>query len=134
MSDARWPTLWVRAALDLAVLASLTDGRLHGYAIGQTLAAHGFGLLKGGSLYPVLNRLEEAGDVEAEWVEGKGGPGRREYELSACGRERLERELASWSGLGETLAAMSTGGASAGKAGTESMSTHPMDATEIRHG
>ena len=76
MTDAaQWPAPWVRAALDLAVLASLTDGPLHGYAIGQSLAADGFGLLKGGSLYPVLGRLEEAGDVEASWVEGRAGPG-----------------------------------------------------------
>jgi PadR family transcriptional regulator PadR len=110
MSDAAaWPTPWVRAALDLAVLASLTEGRLHGYAIAQALAEHGFGLLKGGSLYPVLNRLEEAGDVDAAWTEGQGGPGRREYELTAAGRDRLDRELASWRGLTDTLTTMSRG-------------------------
>lgn len=109
MTDAQWPTPWVRAALDLAVLASLTEGALHGYAIAQALAAHGFGLLKGGSLYPVLGRLEEAGDVEASWVEGQGGPGRREYALTAGGRDRLDRELASWRELGETLTTMTTG-------------------------
>ncbi|WGX98198.1 PadR family transcriptional regulator [Nocardioides sp. L-11A] len=110
MTDAAsWPAPWVRAALDLAVLASLTDGALHGYAIGQNLAAHGFGLLRGGSLYPVLSRLEEAGDVKAGWVEGQGGPGRREYELTGRGRDRLRRELASWRDLGETLATMGEG-------------------------
>ena len=109
MTDAQWPLPWVRAALDLAVLASLTEAPLHGYAIAQSLDAHGFGLLKGGSLYPVLNRLEEAGDVEAAWVEGQGGPGRREYELTRSGRDRLAREMASWRELGETLTTMSTG-------------------------
>src|SRR5690349_215493 len=100
---------WVRAALDLAVLASLTEAPLHGYGIAQSLEAAGFGLLKGGSLYPVLGRLEEAGDVEAAWVEGQGGPGRREYALTRTGRVRLARELASWHELGETLTTMSTG-------------------------
>ncbi len=110
MTDAaQWPAPWVRAALDLAVLASLTGGPLHGYAIAQALAAEGFGLLKGGSLYPVLGRLEEAGDVEASWVEGQGGPGRREYDLTAAGRDRLGRDLASWRDLGETLTTMGTG-------------------------
>ena len=110
MTDpARWPTPWVRAALDVAVLASLVEGRFHGYAIAQSLAEHGFGLLKGGSLYPVLNRLEEAGDVEAAWTEGQGGPGRREYELTAAGRDRLERDLDAWRELGETLTTMTRG-------------------------
>ena len=108
MTDAaRWPAPWVRAALDLAALASLTDGRLHGYAIGQSLASRGFGLLKGGSLYPSLSRLEEGGDVEAAWVEGHSGPGRKEYGLTGRGRERLDRELASWQELAETLSTMS---------------------------
>lgn len=109
MTEALWPAPWIRAALDVAVLASLTEGRLHGYAIAQSLAAHGLGLLKGGSLYPVLGRLEEAGDVEAAWVEGQGGPGRREYELTPAGRDRLARDLASWRELAETLTDMSTG-------------------------
>jgi len=90
-------------------MASPTTGRLHGYAIAQALAAHGFGLLKGGSLYPVLGRLEEAGDVTAQWAEGSGGPGRREYELTDAGRARLERELVSWRELDETLTTMSRG-------------------------
>lgn len=104
--DTRWPTPWVRAALDLAVLASLADAPLHGYAIAQALAARGFGLLKGGSLYPVLNRLEESGALSATWVEGHGGPGRREYALTDPGRQRLEHDLGSWHELGETMAAM----------------------------
>lgn len=100
---ARWPTPWIRAGLDLAVLGSLVTQPLHGYAIAQELAARGFGVLKGGSLYPVLNRLEEARDVEAVWVEGTGGPGKREYRLTAAGRARLHQELAQWRQLAETL-------------------------------
>lgn len=107
MTDTpRWPTAWIRAGLDLAVLASLTSGPLHGYAIAQELAAQGFGVLKGGSLYPVLNRLEEARSVEAVWVEGSGGPGKREYHLTAAGRERLYAELAQWRDLASTLTDM----------------------------
>jgi PadR family transcriptional regulator PadR len=100
----------VRAALDLAVLATLADGPLHGYAIAQDLAAHEFGLLKGGSLYPVLSRLEDSGSVEATWVEGHGGPGRREYALTDAGRQRLEDELAAWQSLGDTITAMTLRG------------------------
>lgn len=99
----------MRAALDPAVLASLAGGPRHGYAIAQELAAHGFGLLKGGSLYPVLSRLEETGALEARWVEGHGGPGRREYALTAPGRRRLADDLASWQRLGDTLTALGRG-------------------------
>ena len=71
-----WPSAWVRAALEPAILGALTAGPLHGYGIAQTLAARGFGTLRGGSLYPVLARLEEAGHVTTRWVEGQAGPGR----------------------------------------------------------
>lgn len=97
---------WIRAGLDLAVLGSLVSGPLHGYAIAQELAAQGFGVLKGGSLYPVLNRLEEARSVQAVWVEGTGGPGKRDYRLTAVGRARLHEELAQWRQLADTLSDM----------------------------
>lgn len=88
------------------MLATLDGGPLHGYALAQVLAERGFGLLKGGSLYPVLNRLEEAGDVAATWVEGHGGPGRKAYDLTAQGRARLGHDLAAWRELGETMTTM----------------------------
>lgn len=104
MNDAPlWPAPWVRAALDLAILGSLTEGPLHGYALAQTLAERGFGRLKGGSLYPALSRLEEAGLVSTRWVEGENGPGRKDYTLTAEGRGRLDEGIAAWRHLTDTL-------------------------------
>ncbi|MFK5581808.1 PadR family transcriptional regulator [Serinicoccus sp. LYQ131] len=100
---ARWPTPWVRAALDLAVLGSLAQGPRHGYALAQELQARGFGRLRGGSLYPVLARLQEAGHVQATWVEVESGPGRKDYRLTPGGRGHLAEGLAAWADLGETL-------------------------------
>lgn len=94
-SDAqhpRWPATWVRALLPLAILVSLEDRALHGYAIAQNVGVLGFGVPKGGSLYPALGRLEEAGAIEAQWVPGPSGPARREYTLTASGRARLAKE------------------------------------------
>ncbi len=98
---------WIRASLDIAVLGSLTAGPRHGYGIAQVLSERGFGLLKGGSLYPVLNRLQDASCVEATWVEGRGGPGRREYALTPAGRRRLAHDLRAWRELSEALSDLS---------------------------
>lgn len=95
----RWPTPWVRAALGTAVLASLEDGPLHGYAIALRLEERGFGRPRGGSLYPLLNTLESTGAVTAAWSEGDSGPGRRSYALTDEGRRRLARERTDWSAL-----------------------------------
>ncbi|KUG51856.1 hypothetical protein AVL62_07900 [Serinicoccus chungangensis] len=100
---ARWPAAWVRAALDLAVLGSLADGPRHGYAIAQVLQARGFGRLRGGSLYPVLARLEDAGHVAAAWVDAGSGPARKDYRLTSAGRTRLDEGRTSWAQLGDAL-------------------------------
>ena len=105
-----WPSAWVRAALELAILGALTAGPLHGYGIAQTLAARGFGTLRGGSLYPVLARLEEAGHVSTRWVEGQGGPGRKDYALTDAGRAEYADAVASFQALGAALAALGAEG------------------------
>ena len=63
----------------------------------------GFGRLKGGSLYPALSKLEDAGAVTAGWIEGAGGPARREYSITPKGGARLARERASLSSLALAL-------------------------------
>lgn len=101
-----WPSSWVRAALEPAILGALLQGPLHGYGIAQALAERGFGTLRGGSLYPVLARLEEAGHVETRWVEGHGGPGRKDYELTDSGRAEYAEAVASFQALAAALAGL----------------------------
>ncbi|MFF0472978.1 PadR family transcriptional regulator [Streptomyces sp. NPDC004284] len=87
---------WLKGVLDLLVLSRLTSGESYGYEIAKALAEAGLGEIKGGTLYPVLNRLEEAGLVEAEFRAAERGPGRRYYRLTALGRERLAAESGAW--------------------------------------
>ena len=101
--DARWPAPWVRAALELAILGALRQGLLHGYALAQALAGLGLGRLRGGSLYAVLSRPEQAGHVRTSWVEGDGGPGRKDYTLTPGGRRHLARQLDPWHELTRTI-------------------------------
>lgn len=87
---------WLKGVLDLLVLASLTEGESYGYEIAKTLAATGLGQIKGGTLYPVLNRLEEAGLVAAEFRVADRGPGRRYYHLTDDGRATLAEQGELW--------------------------------------
>ena len=91
-----WPTEWLRGALGVCVLHVIADGPTYGYAIASALADAGLGTVKGGTLYPLLGRLEEAGLVTVEWRAGDGGPGRKFYALTAAGREEHERQAAAW--------------------------------------
>ncbi|MET9654393.1 MULTISPECIES: helix-turn-helix transcriptional regulator [unclassified Streptomyces] len=87
---------WLKGVLDLLVLSRLTDGESYGYEIAKALAEAGLGEIKGGTLYPVLNRLEEAGLVEAEFRAAERGPGRRYYRLTERGRTSLAAESGAW--------------------------------------
>nr|WP_203596249.1 PadR family transcriptional regulator [Actinomadura bangladeshensis] len=102
---------WLKGVLDLLVLAGLTGGESYGYEIAKTLAGAGLGQIKGGTLYPVLNRLEEAGLVAAEFRAAERGPGRRYYRLTDAGRRTLAEQGGLWLEFDESVRKMLTQGA-----------------------
>lgn len=85
--------------LPLLLLAELSDGQAHGYALSKSLQERGFGPIKGATLYPALAKLEAAGLVETRWQDGQGGPGRKVYELAAAGRAELAGQRDSFAKL-----------------------------------
>lgn len=102
---------WLKGVLDLLVLAGLTHGESYGYEIAKTLASSGLGQIRGGTLYPVLNRLEEAGLVAAEFRATERGPGRRYYRLTAKGVETLNEQGRLWLAFDQSVrAALTKGG------------------------
>lgn len=97
MNEKTWPSGWTRAALELCVLACVAEiGTTHGYQVARRLAEHGLGEVKGGTLYPVLTRLEEQGLTTTRWVEGLGGPGRKLVQVSDAGRTALAERHEQW--------------------------------------
>jgi PadR family transcriptional regulator PadR len=104
--ETAWPTQWLRGVLELCVLAVISDGRTYGYAIAQRLETAGFGRIKGGTLYPILLRLEQEGLVTAAWGEGRGGPGRKFYEITQEGSTELARRRGDWSAFTATADAL----------------------------
>ena len=94
--DETWPSDWLRGVLSLAVLVILDRGPAHGYAIATAIADAGLGTVKGGTLYPLLGRLETAEYVQAQWLPGDGGPGRKVYALTDAGRAHLREQRERW--------------------------------------
>jgi PadR family transcriptional regulator, regulatory protein PadR len=91
-----WPGDWLRGVLEVCVLRVLADGPTYGYAIGARLADAGLGVLKGGTLYPLLARFETAGLVAVQWRAGEGGPGRKYYALTDDGISAWRAQAARW--------------------------------------
>lgn len=95
-TDIPWPSEWLRGILGVCTLGILNDGPNYGYEIASRLAAAGLGTVKGGTLYPLLGRLEEAGWVDVEWRPGEGGPGRKYYTLTGAGRAEATAQAVQW--------------------------------------
>lgn len=98
----------LRGHLDMLVLATVARGPTHGYKVLQRLELDGCGLfhLKEGTVYPVLYRLEEAGQIKGEWeaVEsGRRGPRRRIYKLTAKGRRSLKQQRDHWAQFAQVI-------------------------------
>jgi PadR family transcriptional regulator PadR len=87
---------WLRGVLDLCILASLRDCERYGYDLAQNLEGGGLGRVKGGTLYPLLARLEAAGLVKSRWQPGSQGPGRKYYALTQKGYAVLGEQSAEW--------------------------------------
>ncbi|HEX6684756.1 MAG TPA: PadR family transcriptional regulator [Candidatus Limnocylindrales bacterium] len=87
---------WLRGVLDLCVLGILCRGESYGYQLSQALQRAGLGRVQGGTLYPVLLRLERSGLVTAHWRQGGSGPARKYYRISEAGRRTLAVTAADW--------------------------------------
>ncbi|WP_432545752.1 PadR family transcriptional regulator [Kineococcus sp. SYSU DK004] len=94
--DAPWPAEWMRGVLSLCVLGVVAEGRTYGYAVATRLARAGLGAVKGGTLYPVLGRLEADGFVTSSWGAGDGGPGRKFFDVTDAGRRHLAERAGAW--------------------------------------
>ena len=87
----------LRGHLEMLLLAVLSSGPAHGYAISAELKRRSNNQLAiiEGSLYPALHRLEAAGLAESaiETIEGRR---RRRYQLTTDGKAALKEEMHSW--------------------------------------
>jgi PadR family transcriptional regulator PadR len=89
-------TQWLRGVLEMCVMALLAGRPAYGYQLCQALADHGLDGVKGGTLYPLLLRLERLGLVTAEWASGEAGPARKYYRLTPEGERALRRQDGDW--------------------------------------
>lgn len=87
---------WLRGVLDLCVLGLLARGDSYGYELAQSLQTAGLGAIQGGTLYPVLLRLQRSGLVTVYWREGGGGPARKYYTISAAGLAVVADAAGQW--------------------------------------
>lgn len=95
---AKQSTDLLRGTLDLLILKTLELEPRHGVAVADRIAqiTNGTFVVKPGSLFPALHRLEADGFIAGEWGTTPEGRRAKVYTLSAPGRKQLQAEKKNW--------------------------------------
>lgn len=90
-----------QGTLDMLILKVAASGPIHGYAIAQQIQQISRDILvvRQGTLYPALHRLENRRLLRAEWKTSETGREAKFYRLTKAGRRELEAEAANWTHL-----------------------------------
>ena len=95
----------LKGHLDMIVLAALSSGPAHGYAVIQEIQRRSGGAfeLPEGTIYPALHRLEEAGLLSSHWTTAESGRRRRVYALTKRGTRALADQRAIWQRFADAI-------------------------------
>ena len=108
-----------RGVLGPCVLALLAQRPRFGLEVVRELAAAGGLLTSDGTVYPLLNRLRDAGLVTSQWQDAEGERARRYYFITDDGREHLAAFRAEWTEFADTVRSALLLPTSRGVAGSE---------------
>jgi PadR family transcriptional regulator len=97
----------LQGTLDLLILKALALEEMHGLGISRRIeqVTQGTFVVKPGSLFPALHRMEEAGWLTSSWGESENNRRAKYYKLTAAGRRRLETETDQWRRISVAIAA-----------------------------
>jgi PadR family transcriptional regulator, regulatory protein PadR len=92
-----------RGVLGPCVLALLELRPRFGLELVRDLAAEDGLLTSDGTVYPLLNRLRDAGLVTSEWHDAEGQRARRYYSITEAGRQAVMEFRADWARFSATV-------------------------------
>ncbi|WP_125703859.1 PadR family transcriptional regulator [Lacticaseibacillus daqingensis] len=99
-------TQLLKGVLEGCVLAILARQESYGYELMQALHDYGFTSVVGGTLYPLLAKLEKQGDLVGRLIPSADGPARRYFHLTPQGQGTLREFEQQWAQLGSQVAAV----------------------------
>ena len=92
-----WKAQLRKGAAELAVLAVLDRQETYGVDLLERVQMGGGFDLAGGSIYPLLNRLQNEGKIRGRWVEdADASHPRKYYALTKAGRAVLGEMILEW--------------------------------------
>ena len=95
----------LQGTLDLLILRTLGAGELHGLGIARRIEqiTKGTFLVKPGSLFPALHRMEEAGWLSSFWGESENNRRAKFYRLTQAGTKQIEAETEQWAKVAQAM-------------------------------
>src|SRR6476620_8804326 len=87
----KWSSQIRKGSLEMCLLGVLAHQPRYGFEIVQHLNDTSGLAVSEGTLYPLLNRLQNESLIDAYWQESASGPPRKYYTLTATGRESFAR-------------------------------------------
>ena len=96
----------LQGTLDMMILKSLALDQMHGLGISRRIEqiTKGTFLVKPGSLFPALHRMEEEGWLVSSWGESENNRRAKYYRLTKAGRRQLESETERWGRISLAIA------------------------------
>ncbi len=91
-----------KGLLELAVLLVISRDPIYASDILKELKSNDL-LVVEGTLYPLLSRLKNEGDLDYQWQESKNGPPRKYYQLTESGKKNLTKILSTWNNLNKSI-------------------------------
>lgn len=98
-----WETQVRKGVLELAVLSALRHRRLYGYQIVKRLETIPGLVIAGGTIYPIMSRLQRDGLVEGSLEPSPEGPARKYYRLTRVGEATLDTMHRRWDAMGRGM-------------------------------
>ncbi len=90
------------------ILYLINEMPMYGYKIIKVLEQRTAGYFKpkGGTIYPVLQRLETKGLVKSSWQQTTQRQARKYYQITEQGRQFLSKMLSEWKALFTALSTL----------------------------
>jgi transcriptional regulator len=97
----------LQGTLDLLILKALSLQPLHGLGVSRRVEqiSKGAYIVRPGSLFPALHRLEEQGWLAASWGDSENNRRAKFYRLTAAGRRQLTAETEEWQRVSKAMRA-----------------------------
>ena len=93
----------LKGVLDGCVLEVISHQEIYGYDLIKELQDKGFTDIKGGTIYPLLQKLEKNKLIEGMTKPSLEGPDRKYFKLTKEGIHELELFKVQWQSLMDTV-------------------------------